>query len=549
LTDQQKVQVAKLVQKIKDHWSDTSRREAAQAELSKMGSVVVPSLIELLREDKQLSDTPGWIAEVLGQIGDRRAVPPLIAFMESNAWYCARAKAAEVLGRMGDRRAVEPLIRQVGQPADGGNYYVCQYAAESLGKLGDSRAVAPLMDVVRKNSYSRARKAAAKALGDLHAVDAVGVLVQEIRTRKGDRDWLERSAKYGDNPIPEDVQAEIDRDCSLDQEDQYSRAAARQALIEIGRPATTALIGALEEKGLAVRYDLLAALTQIPGKDVSGELIAALRSPRPLVRAGAASALATRNEISAVDPLARLLDDPAQNVRTQAALALGHLRDKRSLSPLREVLKSRDSDLRWGAASALGELGDPRAAPWLVEAMKVPDPPNYFGGGDVSARAIGKLGDRSVVPALIAHLKDAKLPNRRCAAEALGLLKDRAAVDALIAALNDKNDGVKCASAHALGQIGDSDAVLPLIRMLILTNDNDPFYGIRKAAVESLSQIGDRRALKPLEALLPKPSPSNERMMTFRNVNYSEMEFYSALRESIEKLKASVPATQRATDK
>jgi hypothetical protein len=51
--------------------------------------------------------------------------------------------AAEALGEIGDKRAVEPLIKALGYEDE----YVRKSAAEALGKIGDARAVEPLIKV------------------------------------------------------------------------------------------------------------------------------------------------------------------------------------------------------------------------------------------------------------------------------------------------------------------------------------------------------------------------------------------------------------------
>jgi HEAT repeat protein len=59
-------------------------------------------------------DARGAIAWALGEIGDQRAVEPLIeALFYGDGEYCVdfgRVAAAEALGEIGDARAVEPLI-------------------------------------------------------------------------------------------------------------------------------------------------------------------------------------------------------------------------------------------------------------------------------------------------------------------------------------------------------------------------------------------------------------------------------------------------------
>ena len=88
-------------------------------------------------------------AVVLGQIGDERAVEPLIvALTGEDPWL--RKEAAVALGKIGDERAVEPLI--VALTGDDQSW-VREAAAEALGNIGDERAVEPLKAVFRNGDW------------------------------------------------------------------------------------------------------------------------------------------------------------------------------------------------------------------------------------------------------------------------------------------------------------------------------------------------------------------------------------------------------------
>jgi HEAT repeat protein len=110
-------------------------RKRAAIELGEIGDArAVEPLIAALEDP----DAPhSHILRALGKIGDTRAVKPLIAALE-NKYYCT--EAAKALGRIGDVQAVEPLIRVLGR----GDYVYRAAAAEALGQIGDVRAVEPL---------------------------------------------------------------------------------------------------------------------------------------------------------------------------------------------------------------------------------------------------------------------------------------------------------------------------------------------------------------------------------------------------------------------
>jgi HEAT repeat protein len=133
---------------------DERLRGAVVAALRAADSVM--PLIEEMRRG-----TPN-AAHALGEIGDRRAVDPLIEALKNRA---LQAEAIRALAKMGDKRAVDALI-EVGRDSD---------ALRALGKLGDSRAVGHLISALDKGSA-----AAADALGELGDASAIAPLIRAL---------------------------------------------------------------------------------------------------------------------------------------------------------------------------------------------------------------------------------------------------------------------------------------------------------------------------------------------------------------------------------
>ncbi|MGZ7049223.1 MAG: HEAT repeat domain-containing protein [Methanobacterium sp.] len=163
--------IGSLIYALQDEYWPV-RRFAASA-LGKIGHVKsVRSLINALDDDEW--HVRKYAADSLGRIGDVRAirplvntlndpdgdvrwravvalgkmknaaVEPLINALESNDWKI-RGRVAEVLGNIGDKRAIEPLINALVGLNKDGNKYVRGRAAEALGKMGDERAIDPLI--------------------------------------------------------------------------------------------------------------------------------------------------------------------------------------------------------------------------------------------------------------------------------------------------------------------------------------------------------------------------------------------------------------------
>lgn len=134
----------------------------------------VPRLLAALAVPNQRLRCP--VATVLGEIGDQRAVEPLIALLRDGAcevvWENERARAAEALGQLGDPRAVEPLIAALAAE----NAETASKAMEALGRLGDRRAVEPLITTTR----ARHDPSGATILGSLGDRRAVEPLLEDL---------------------------------------------------------------------------------------------------------------------------------------------------------------------------------------------------------------------------------------------------------------------------------------------------------------------------------------------------------------------------------
>lgn len=89
--------------------ADPGKRQAAAYQLLLKGNAAVPALIALVDTG---ADNSRFIAtQLLGKIGDPRAVEPLLVQLQQAQETALRQAAAEALGKLGDERAISPLIR------------------------------------------------------------------------------------------------------------------------------------------------------------------------------------------------------------------------------------------------------------------------------------------------------------------------------------------------------------------------------------------------------------------------------------------------------
>ena len=473
-----------LVQALESN-NATVWRRAAEV-LGRLGDDrAIAPLVNALRDE----DSVVWrrAAEVLGELSDEQAVGPLICVLEDEA-SIVRRRAAEVLGKIGHERAIEPLINAFRDD----DPVVRRRAAKALGQIGAERAVGPLIAALADKDPS-IRRGAIEALGTILEVPQLVDLASEAKSVR--QSGARALGQLGDKRAVEPLIATLrDRDPSV-------RLRAAEALGQLGdkRAVEALIVATIRNRDPSVRRRAADALGKLKAEQSVEPLINALQDDDPVVRLQAAEALGRLKDERAVEPLINALQDDDPAMRLQAAEALGRLRDERAVEPLIDALQDKNPSVRQSGARALGQLGDKRAVEALITALADEDPSVRLR----AAEALGQLGDKRAVEALIASLRDADPIVRRRAAEALGQLGDKRAAETLIAALGDEDPSVRLRAAAALGQLGDKRAVEALIANL---RDADP--SVRQSGAETLGQLGDKRAVEALIAALGDEDPS-----------------------------------------
>jgi HEAT repeat protein len=133
--------------------------------IESLGDSALEPLIAALRIKEYKGEKRRYILNLLGRIGDHRAIPALIdALGDSDEKI--RYHAAQALVDIPDQRAFEPLMQHL-QDSDN---MVVSSAIGALGTIGDRRAVESIIPfLVKKRAWDQAgiRDSAAVALGNL----------------------------------------------------------------------------------------------------------------------------------------------------------------------------------------------------------------------------------------------------------------------------------------------------------------------------------------------------------------------------------------------
>lgn len=414
-----------------------------------IGELAVIPLIVTLKDEESNEEVRQGAVEVLGQIGDSRAVKPLIAALKDEN-KDVRTNAAKALGQIGDVQAVQPLIITLKDAYRSGDA-----ALEALVKIG-SHAIEPLIAALKDESTST-RQRAAEALGQIGDARAAVPLIVPLKDDSG-----------------------------------YVQNTATKALLKIGSPAAVkSFCVVLKDENEDVRINAAKALGQIGDVRAVEPLVDVLGAEKDQrAREAVAEALIQIGDRRAIEPLAEMLRKEEPGRREWWIEVVGSLIDtirKESdwakVVGLYWIFKEE-----WDRCIELGTA----AIPLLEICVKANEASGYV--RECAARVLGQVGDACGIKLLIALLGNRDW--RVCAAALYGLREagwDRCVefgttaiplLETLVKA-NETPTDVRDGAAQALGQVGDACGIELLVALL---RNRD--WRVRAAALHGLRKVG-----------------------------------------------------------
>ncbi|WP_202593533.1 HEAT repeat domain-containing protein [Halococcus sediminicola] len=163
--------------------------------LKRMGA---PEAYDVMEERAQKRNKPP--IEVLGKIGDDRALDTLHEYIEGESDPALQKVTIKAIGEIGSTDSTQPIAdRLVAE-----NETVRSNAARALGLIGDTRAISPLSDVLSDDDSNSVRASAAWALNQIGTEKALDA----AREHANDRSFLVQSeAEKADRAMAEDGDA------------------------------------------------------------------------------------------------------------------------------------------------------------------------------------------------------------------------------------------------------------------------------------------------------------------------------------------------------
>jgi len=458
-----------------------NREEAQENTIGKIAEATpVPRIFEedeILEFIHQLQNGNTDAIKTLGEIGDTRAVEPLIPLLNHQE-AAVRILTANALGNIGfAARSALPTMREISERDESPD--VQNAAKEAMKKIDE---VDQLINQMR-NADAKIRKNAVVVLYNLISQDksckgdaakATPVLItllsdenREIRSSAA----IALGCVGDSNAVPALMTA-------LGDEDNWVREYAIRALGEIGdQRAQEPLEKMLENEHVNNPRTIATALDALQWKPHSEQqkLLYAIAQ-------GDIDTLTQCNEENTVPVLLERLNNRNldSKICTAIATALGKRGDKRAIVTLTEVLRGRGSETQNAALASLKQLG---WNPDLLEALQDTNP----GVRAYAAESLGERGDAKAVDPLLLALSDKEWQVQYAAIRSLGKLKNTKAVRPLIDNMQTlHDDSGRCTTINALKEIGDPTAIPCIVDMFV----NGQAANRSPATAEALDSLG-----------------------------------------------------------
>lgn len=437
------------------------------------------------------------IAEILGEIGDRCAIPTLVDSLKESQSFIPYLNEALI------KLKWEPT-----DPAEKAWNLAIRGEFENCVKHYKKHAFRPLLKMLQENCYdgSRERNNIIKALGKIGSDETVDVILSVSQ-------WLRPKGKARSDSAIIEALGTSGSPKAFDRLVNYlknSRKYKRDAVIALGNlgdPRTITELRSIRSTDPLLKLIQVQVLRKLGDERAGVLLVEYLEDIKTLKK------LDDIQIKSFIDPC---LQDVDPQVRKQARISSNILLEKsnsddrqvredinvdlskidliksKKTNPLWKKTKERSSTFSIGVPGCSG-VGKSTYTSSLLKAINESVDPISDNASEESVviekkilSSISKIQDRSN-----------SIKVRQKATQSLGTVEDEQALSTLIKVLEDRSESVKVRqqAAISLGMIGCEQAIQPLV---VALKDKR----LKQKAIESLGMLRSEKAIKPLIKLL-----------------------------------------------
>lgn len=469
-------------------------RNSAIEALVKLGKKVTGYLIEAF--DSPSADIRKFVIDIIGQLGDRKAIPLLVDAMRDEDEN-VRAAAVEYLGNMKESSVVDSLFEVL----EGEDLWIAYPAVDALRRIGDVRAVPVLLKALGKKTL---REPVLKAIGELAGHEALEHVVPFITdsSKSVAQEALKAVEALYHRGVKETFIIEALRrhhgerliEVLLEHAWSNKPDVSAPAILVLGLLRDERALSPLLELSIGEDFaeDVKKALVYI-GKEKPESLLPLFRTDDLYLKRFLCGVVAEVASPAHLDKLIDLTGDEDGHTRSLAARGLAGIGDGRAIEYLKRLLTDPYLDVQESAVESLSVFGGRMDGRDFLAGLGDKNPVMRKN----SALLLGRLGLMEALPALGFALKDENISVRSAVVDALSSIKTAEAADLLILALTDEDPDIRAFAALSLGGLAWMPSVEPLC---LLLNDQEDM--VRVCAAKALGALGDARALPALMSLL-----------------------------------------------
>jgi len=341
-----------------------------------------------------------------------------------------RAELVQAAGVLRDAKATAEILNDVQSPDRDMRFT----AMAALARIGDAAAVEPLLAAAdTKSAYER------------------GVAIENLLV------LARRLTETGVKAPAVRICRQLLKTCTA-REQVHFRCGAIQALAQAaGADAMDEVLAAMSSKDPVLRAAGAQAAIDMPGAKATERWVARLKSADAAGRIAILDLLARRGDPAAVPAILTAMKAPEAEVRAAAVRAAGAAGDARVVAPLTAALGSKDAGERTAARNAL---------------LHVP------GAGPTAAIA-------KAIPAAAATTKVAML-------DLVARREGTAHTDVVLACTRDKDKAVQAAAISALGRLVDVKGLSLLTTLLVQAKGGAVRGTAEQALVGACERLRDK---------------------------------------------------------
>lgn len=415
--------------------------------------------------------------DILGKIGNPKAVPYLVRAFEDQAWR-NRMTASDAIVRIG--RPAFPALQKVFSDnfRDSSKADLLYWTSRTMGLIAPDGAVEAFAKMSGSSSADL-RLCAVTAMGIGGSAKALPHLVKSLfdpssMIREAAEKFIEAIG-----PSAGDFLAK-----SYQQANQAQRPVLVSLMGRIMGEGVAAPFKSLySAKAMDVRMDALTLAGMSSCPETARLMMAAFRDPSWPVRRHASRMIASLGA-GTVDILSKGAESEDGNIRYWSVLTLGRIGGKRSLEVLARVSKGSDQVSQNASVAALERIYSPESWDLLVALLSSP----HWAVRFQASEALGSRGPQ-IIPRLMTALETADENIRYWVLKVFNGMGDRA-LEAIEEVLSSEDQGMRTRGYLSLGMISTPKAIERLMQVFEKGEEGEGHVVVKAlATVESEALI------------------------------------------------------------